>query len=182
MRFITIAIASAVLFFPTFWLFSAVVGVDWGAGIAAVAMYVAFPILGLKIWRPPASQNLASMESALAAGELGTTEYEISEVVEIEECEDEGKHFFLAIGPSETLFLSGQYLYDVLERGNFPSSRICLFWHKSLGVTYGVQSIGEPIQPKVRLPAFTDEQCDKGVPRDREVLPRSIHEATTREA
>jgi hypothetical protein len=96
MRFITIAIASAVLFFPTFWLFSSVVGVNWGAGIAAVAMYVAFPILGLKIWRPPASQNLPSMESALAAGELGAVEYEISEVVEIEECEDEGKHFFKA--------------------------------------------------------------------------------------
>lgn len=178
MRFIAIAIASVVLFFPTFWLFSSAVGTNWGSGIAAVAMYVAFPIMGLRIWRPPASQNSTSMEGALAAGELDTVEYEISEVVEVEEFEDEGKHFLLAIGPSETLFLSGQYLYEPIERGGFPSTRIRLFWHKSLDVTYGVQCLGEPIKPKVRLPAFTEEQCDTGaVPKDREVLQRSIQEA-----
>ncbi len=183
MRFIAIAIASVVLFFPTFWLFNAAVGADWGAGIAAVAMYLAFPILGMRIWRAPASQNLASMETALAAGELGSVDYEVSEVIEVEEFEDEGKHFLLAIGPSETLFLSGQYLYEPIEQGIFPSTRLRIFWHKSLGVTYGVQCLGKSIKPKVRLPAFTQEQCDKGaVPQDRDVLRRSIQDVLDLEA
>ena len=172
MRFIAIAIASVLLFFPTFWLFNSVVGANWGAGIAAVAMYIAFPILGMRIWRPPASHDSVSMEVALASGELGTGEYEINEVVEVEELEDEGKHFLLAISTSETLFLSGQYLYEPSERGTFPSTSIRLFWHKSLGVTYGVQCLGEPIKPKFRLSAFTEEHCDTGkVPKDREVSP-----------
>ncbi len=183
MRFLAIAIASVILFFPTFWLFNLVVGANWGAGIAAVAMYLAFPILGGMIWRAPASQRSASMEDALAAGELGTVEYGISDVVEVDACADEGKYFLLAIGPSETLVLFGQYLDEAIERGAFPSTRIRLFWHKSLGVTYGVQCLGDPIKSKVRRFGFMQEHRDTGVVlKDRALVPRSIRDVVSRDA
>ena len=183
MRLVAIGIASVVLFFPTFWLFSSAVGANWGAGIAAVAMYVAFPAIALRVWRAPAVPQPASMEGALDAGELCAVEYEVSEAVEAEEFEDEGKHFWLAIGPSETLFLSGQYLYKPVERGIFPSTRIRLFWHKSLGITYGVQCMGEPLKAKVLLPAFTEDQFRAGaIPTDREVSKTPIQQVINREA
>ena len=123
------------------------------------------------------------MEGALAAGELCVVEYEVSEAIEVEEFEDEGKHFLLAIGPSETLFLSGQYLYEPVERGIFPSTRIGLFGHKALGITYGVQCLGEPMKPTVLLSALTEEQFKAGaVPSDRDVLQVPIREAISREA
>lgn len=43
-----IAVISVVLFFPVFWLFSAVAGEDWGARIAVIGMLVVFPVFCLR--------------------------------------------------------------------------------------------------------------------------------------
>lgn len=174
-RFLVVAVVSVILFFPTYWLFHAVVGPDWGAGIAAVAMYVAFPAIALRLWREKASIRPPSMESALVTGQLGQAEYDVSEAVSIEEAEDEGLHFYLSIGPSKTLFLSGQYLYEQSENGSFPSSRIRLFWHKTLGITYGVESLGHPLASSRHLPPLTIQQMQSAeAPEDRQVFSRSI--------
>ena len=62
MRYLVIAIASVVLFFPTYWLFHAVVGPNWGPGIAVVSIFVAFPLIALNIWntKPSAVGNFLS--------------------------------------------------------------------------------------------------------------------------
>jgi hypothetical protein len=80
MRFIVIAICAVVLFFPMYWLFEAVVGPDWGAGIAAVAMYIAFPVMALKAWPGRVLQGPQSMEAALVNGTLKCADFDVIEV------------------------------------------------------------------------------------------------------
>ena len=55
LRYTTIAIASIVLFFPTYWLLHPILGADVGAGVAAASMYIGFPALMLHLWKqlPP---------------------------------------------------------------------------------------------------------------------------------
>jgi hypothetical protein len=174
MRFIVIAVCSIVLFFPVFWLFQAVVGPNWGAGIASFAMYIAFPILALKIW-PGNRSTEPTMMSALEEGALASADYEVTEVVEIEELEDEGLHFLLDIGGGRTLCLSGQYLYKPVSAGRFPSSRIRVFWNVQAGVTYGVQSLGDRLLPSRKLPPPNRKVLEAGAfPSDRDIVAQSL--------
>lgn len=174
MRLIVIAICSVALFFPVFWLFQAVVGPNWGAGIAAIAMYIAFPILAMKVWtgkRPSAISMLAALED----GSLVSADYEVDEVIVIEESEDEGLHFLLDIGQGRTLFLSGQYLYGPVESGRFPSTRIRVFWHAQSDLTYGVQSLGDRILPSRRLRPPSANTIESGaLPNDRDILRQNM--------
>lgn len=175
MRILVVAIASVVLFFPTFWLFNGVVGPDWGAGIAAVAMYVAFPVIALRIWRGNDRGGVPSMGEALASGQLEQAEYEVREAMAVEEAEDEGLHFYLEVGPNQTLFLTGQYLYSVVEGSRFPSTRIRVYWHRASGLSYGVECLGQPLVPTKRMSPFTIEQMEAAdMPQDRQILPYSL--------
>ncbi|MBC8168124.1 MAG: hypothetical protein H7Y20_19930 [Bryobacteraceae bacterium] len=169
MRILLIAITSVVLFFPTFWLFNAVVGPNWGAGIAAVGMYIGFPIIALRIWRNKEPPRPPSMEQALATGQLAQSEYDVTDAVAVEEFEDEGLHYFLALQPNKTLFLGGQYLYDPVERAVFPSTRLRVYWHSSLGLTYGVECLGQPLTPSKNLPSFTLDEIES-LPADRHLF------------
>ena len=175
MRFIVIAIASVVLFFPAFWLFSQAVGDNWGAGIAAVAMYLAFPILMMKVWPGSKKGKADTMYEALENGALSSAEYEVRDVVEIEEFEDEGRHYLLDIGDGKTLVLSGQYLYTPVESGIFPSSRIRVFWHRTEGYTFGIECLGNKMLPsKTIKPIAEDGIEDKNFPGDRELLDQPL--------
>jgi hypothetical protein len=174
MRFIVVAIASVVLFFPAFWLFNAVVGPNWGAGIAAFGMYIAFPILALKVWPDRKVVERPSMETALANGDLMSSEYTVSEAAEVDEFEDEGKHFYLAVGPKDTLFLTGQYLYSPADNGVFHSTKIRVFWHKSLGLTYGVECLGQPMI-SLKCPEFSENHFENDVIRgDRQIINQDL--------
>jgi len=175
MKFIVIAISSVVLFFPAFWLFSQVVGDDWGAGIAAVAMYIAFPILMLKIWPDSKKPKTDTMFEALENGVLASAEYEVRDVVEIEEVEDEGCHYLLDIGDGQTLVLSGQYLYGPVESGMFPSSRIRIFWHRTEGYTFGIECLGNNILPSKSINSIAEDgNGNMSVPSDRDVLDQPL--------
>jgi hypothetical protein len=172
MRLFVVAISSVILFFPTFWLFNAVVGPNWGAGIAAVAMYIAFPVLALRIWAkrdPPAAQ---SMELALRDGKLAEAEYEITDAVAYAEEEDEGLLYLLSIGETRTLCLSGQYLYEPVERGEFPSSRVRVFWHKTDGFTYGIQCLGSPLAASKTVQRA--EGGEQAMLEDRQVIEQAL--------
>lgn len=172
MRLLVVAIASVVLFFPTFWLFNAVVGPNWGAGIAAVAMYIAFPVLALRAWPERKGASFVSMEQALERGQLAQETFAVTEAVSVLETEDEGLHFFLAVGEDRTLFLSGQYLYQPTESGSFPSTCIRVYWNKDSGVTYGVECLGQSLAPSKRLPNLRGDP-----PSDRQVIQQSISQA-----
>jgi hypothetical protein len=178
MRIFVVAVCSVVFFFPTYWLFHSVVGPNWGAGIAAVGMYLVFPVLALRLWREPAVLPIESMEVALESGLLRSEEFQIASAIEVEESEDEGRHFFLAIAPDRTLFLSGQYLYAGAGSGRFPSTRIRVYWHATLGLTYGVECLGMPLTVTRKAPPFPAGVFDSNdVPADRHVFPQPIDEA-----
>jgi len=50
MRLLIIAIFCVILFFPCFWLFSSVIGADWGAGLAMVFCWLLLPFMLLRKW------------------------------------------------------------------------------------------------------------------------------------
>lgn len=175
MRLLIIAIASVVLFFPAFWLFSQAVGNNWGAGIAAVAMYVALPVLMTKVWPESKTRNTDTMSDALSNGVLSSADYEVREAIEIEEFEDEGRNYLLDIGDGKTLVLTGQYLYGPVESGKFRSSRIRVFWHSTQGLTFGVECLGNKIIPsRILKPIALDESKEAFVPYDRELLDQPL--------
>jgi hypothetical protein len=181
MRLVVVAFVSVVLFFPAFWLFQSVFGANWGAGIASFGMYIAFPIVALRAWPTKVKAGLPSMSRALAAGELAEMDFDVSAAVALEESEDEGLHYFLQVAEDRTLFLSGQYLYEPVDAGRFPSTKIRLYWHRTAGITYGVQCLGTPLPPLSTVTASTDigmERADR--PEDRQVLEQSLPSAVAR--
>ena len=176
MRFIVIVICSVGLFFPMYWLFEAVVGPNWGAGIAAVAMYIAFPVAAMKMWPEKPIPQTFSMETALTRGTLTSADFDIRQVVPIEEFEDE-PHFLLDIGDNRTLYLSGKYLYGAVDSGRFPSTRIRVFWDSVDGVTYGVQDLGDRLiqSEEVVRPSIVSLESD-AYPSDRDIIGQGIRD------
>ena len=175
MRYIVIAVLSITLFFPIYWLFEAVVGPNWGAGIAAVAMYIAFPIVALSVWKARPSMSKFSMADALENGKLGTADFDVHEAIAVEEAEDEGLIFFLDIGNGRTLFLAGQYLYTPCEENRFPSDKIRVYWHTELGLTYGVECLGDRLLPCEVLPPLDPDVIDRAFnPSDRDVIAQDL--------
>jgi len=90
------------------------------------------------------SWGLEPMQSALWSGHLKTADSRVSDVVEVEEMEDEGMHFLLATNGG-TLFLSGQYLYELVESGVFPCGGVRLFSNRQTGLPYGIEPVGEGV-------------------------------------
>lgn len=109
--------------------------------------YIVIPAYLLHIWpaNPEPKQKPLSIETALWVGDLATTEYEVEDVAQIEEDEDEGFHFLVATKGGETLFLSGQYLYNLVDREFFPSERVRVFRNRVTGMTYGIESSGRQL-------------------------------------
>ncbi|WP_020559139.1 hypothetical protein [Thiofilum flexile] len=143
-----IPIISIILFFPTFWLFSWVVGRDWGSVIAVVAMFLAYPILLLQAW-PNLWKTKDSMLEALNKGMLSSADYDVIEVVEVFDSEEIMEcYFLLDIGGGRTLSLYGDYLF---EKKNFPNSRIRIFWHNTEGYTFGIECLGNKIISTKRI-------------------------------
>lgn len=174
MRLLLIALGSVALFFPTYWLFHAAVGPNWGAAIAAVAMYVAFPALGMALWTGP-RRRPDPLGDALESGNLAIDDHAVFGAVEVAETEDEGLHFFLDIGDGRTLHLSGQYLYEPVRRALFPRAHVRVLWNRSNDVTYGVLGDGEPCEILERLGPYTPEHGVGGhVPADRAVLAQPL--------
>jgi len=126
-------------------------------------------------WPGSKKRKTDTMYEALENGVLSSAEYEVRDVVEIEEFEDEGRHYLLDIGDGKTLMLSGQYLYAPVESGKFPSSRIRVFWHRTEGYTFGIECLGNKMLPsKTIKPIAEDGNEDTGVPGDRELLDQPL--------
>ncbi|WP_322630009.1 hypothetical protein [Halothiobacillus sp.] len=181
MRILFVAISAVVLFFPVFWLFSLAVGDDWGAGIAAFFMYVWYPFMALKFLGRHDARDAGNMATALAHGELGVGEYTVSSYIEIDEFEDEGLFFLLNIGPGETLCLRGQYLYEAVESGRFPASKLKVFWNRRSKNSYGVEASGMQLMPLRMLPPLSEAQWDSGfLPGDRDIIAMGIEDVANR--
>lgn len=99
---------------------------------------------------PPAYQH------DLAEGRVEVTRAEATGAVEVEEVEDLGLNFFLDVGDSKLLFLSGQYLYDLahdigedeVERpGKFPNRTFDIIKAPHSRQLLGFECHREPFRP-----------------------------------
>lgn len=180
MRILFVAISAVILFFPAFWLFSRVVGDDWGAGIAAFFMYVWYPVMALKfLGRHDGKRD--DMATALAKGELEISEYDVYSYIEIDEFEDEGLFYLFGIAPDATLCLRGQYLYEAADSGRFPASKLKVFWNRRLNLSYGVEGSGMRLMPLRMLPPLSEKQWNSGfLPGDRDVIALGIEDVAKR--
>ncbi len=115
---------------------------------------------GWKRWvkKPPVAS-----QRDLAEGNVEVVHVEATAAAEVEEIEDLGLNFFLEIGESKLLFLSGQYLYDVayemdkneVERpGRFPNTKFDLVRAPHSRQLLRFECLGEPLRlaKKYRVP------------------------------
>ncbi len=70
MKYLVIALTSVVGFFVLFIALSFVIGSDWAAILAAVMMYIGFPILLLRKWKNPWSGKFVKVCNYLIAALL----------------------------------------------------------------------------------------------------------------
>lgn len=137
--------------------------------------YVIIPAYLLHIWPVEPKQKPLSVETALWEGNLATTEYEVGDVAQIEETEDKGFHFLVATKGGKTLFLSGQYLYNLVDRKLFPSERVRVFRNRVTGMPYGIEPAGSPLKDWPAYEALSESQAaEEMVLLDGEVYEQSI--------
>jgi hypothetical protein len=93
----------------------------------------------------------------LAAGKAACTTYDVVDALKVEELEDEGASFYLALADGRVLFLSGQYLDDAVEERKFPCARFTLVRAPKSGLFLDLEAIGAPLPASGTLPAITPE-------------------------
>lgn len=128
-------------------------------------------------------QQVAELE---ANGLLLSERFTASRAFSVEEFEDEGSHYFVALTDSRVLFLSGQYLYDYepldedegLTPRRFPCRSFTVRWHRTGGYTVDLVCDGEVLEPEATLPAFGPDLYRAGfIPADRTVIADRTYEA-----
>jgi hypothetical protein len=155
-RLIAIAVICTMLLIPIAGFSSNII--SNGPLLAAVSFglaYLVVPAFLLHIWPAQKRRTVSSMQDALLDGELVTVEHGAREIVQIEEAEDEGLHFLVATESGQTLFLSGQYLYGLVERRTFPSERLRAFGNRVTGLSYGIEPVGRPLAAWPVYASFT---------------------------
>jgi hypothetical protein len=139
--------------------------------------YIVAPAVLLQIWPTRRGKKSKSIGNALWDGELLTVDYPVSAVAQIEEMEDEGLHFLVAIDNVGTLWLSGQYLYGPVKRGEFPSQGIRLFRNKATGAFYGIEATGQRLEQWVKYDPVQGEPTEAGFElEDSKVYSQSIEQ------
>ena len=176
LRLIVAAIAGFVTFFPAFRFLRKVIDPSLAGAPAFAIALVGVPSVILMLWKSRDPTQIAASK-----GVLERDEHIVVSAVEIEELEDEGRHFFLKLASGATLFLSGQYLYGVCDSGAFPNSRIIVQWDRESGFTLSIQCLGKPLAPTLVLKPFSDAFLELGdVPRDRAVFSEPIDMVVSR--
>ena len=177
-RLLVIAVVSTFLLIPIAGFSSNIVSNTAALILVSVVTgYVIVPAILLKIWEPRDLPVTGYLDEAVATGTLTYSDFDVRQVISIAESEDEGLHFLLEVGPDQTLFLSGQYLYGPVEKGLFPSTKIRIYWDSGDDMTVGVAGLGTPVEAVAELPPFTLEQFESdSIPADRSIIERSIHD------
>ena len=89
----------------------------------------------------------------------------------MEEFEDEGISFFVQLEDMRVLFLSGQYLYEVDEHKQFPSTAFTVERTVNSGLVLDFRCDGAYFPPSYRRDPFTESEHKQGiVPTDGEIV------------
>lgn len=101
-----------------------------------------------------------------ATGTVQSAIYRISDAIAVAEAEDEGLSYFLLLDDGQTLFLSGQYLYEPTDQG-FPWESFEVVTVASGDWVLRVVPLGPPLAPGWTRGPFTDAELESGkIPED----------------
>lgn len=174
LRLIVAVLVGFLGFAPVWWLLLRVMDEALAGATAFAIGLVGLPTLVLVLWKVR-----TPLEAAAVSGKLQVDSYMVECGIEVEETEDEGRHFFLGLADGRTLFLTGQYLYEPCESGAFPSSAIAINWNKASGYSLGVDSGGDRIPVQIH-PEFNISALQDGLPNDRQLFPDGIDDVAAR--
>jgi len=138
--------------------------------LAGVGGFTAYLCLRRLFTRAAAADRSAGRRD-VEAREVDHTRFEIIDAIEVAEEEDEGKHYYLRLADGRVLFLSGQYLYEPVASGRFPSTRITVVRAPDSGVVLSLRPEGDVLAPSSVRSSFTEREHARGrVPEDGAIL------------
>ena len=99
---------------------------------------------------------------------------------EVEEYEDEGRHLFIELSDTSTLYLTGQYLYgyganedsaELAEEQAFPCTEFSILRHRTDGYVVDIQAAGRKLVCETVFPAYLPQEHKAGkVPEDGDLI------------
>jgi hypothetical protein len=145
---------------------------------AAWALGGAIGWVGCNLFKP--KRENGGLTDYDKSGLLVTEEFSARRAFEVEEFEDEGRHFFLELEDRRVLFLCGQYLYDHEEitddpelnrPATFPCTRFQVRRHKAKRSVYSLECLGTYLKPDAVLPHYSKAyQKAVGYPTDGDIF------------
>jgi len=157
----------------------------WLTGVVLAAFLILFAVLMLVVLnlgrrKPPPGPTLAPLE---AQGLVVSTDFRATRAFEVEEFEDEGRHYFMELADGTVLYLNGQYLYDYgidpdsreeKDSTGFPNTEFTVRRHSAEDYVLDIICKGKPLKPEATAPPFggkgskvVDIRTDGDIIRDR---------------
>jgi len=139
---------------------------------AIVLTYFLFNLGQAKI--PPGP----TLEQLKAEGFVGSEDYKATRAFEVEEFEDEGRHFFIELANGAVLYLNGQYLYDygqderdADQSRSFPNTDFTVLRHRTEHYVLDIICRGSLLKPELIAPPFGRGHYDSDTaPGDGDVI------------
>lgn len=164
----------------------------WGGYVLAVAAgALAAPFaVRIKRWRdarrPPPVDVRVLLE---AEGKLASQAFRATRAFFVDEYEDLGIHYYIALEDGRVLHLCGQYLYDYEPyeedeagdlgqegpwRRRFPCTEFTILRHRDKGYVVDIVCAGRPLEPEVRARALTRREWMAAPPDGAIIADRSF--------
>lgn len=154
----------------------ALIGLTLGAVLIVVAAAAWF-FLNLGRRKTPPGPTLNELQSQ---GMVVSENYQAKRAFEIEEFEDEGRHYFIELADGSVLYLNGQYLYDYGDEQDgsvqpssqsFPNTDFTLLRHRTDNYVLDIVRRGAFLPPETVGPSFQLDHYDSpNAPEDGDVI------------
>jgi hypothetical protein len=135
-------------------------------------------VKGTNFWslsRAPEPSDQADQEGLLVA-----TRYQANRFFQVEECSDEGSHYFIELHDGSVLYMNGPYLsayephklFNLIDRPRkFPCTEFVVKRDREDGGVITIQCIGSVLEPEIVTPPFEEEDLQSGMmPLDGDVI------------
>ena len=155
------------------------------------ALFVALVVFNRSGYRPSLRrQSLAERIAELERkGLLLRQPFEATRAFAVQEFEDEGPHYFIELADGRVLYLNGQYLYEyepitddpeVNQARSFPCTAFEVLRHKDAGYAFHIECSGTVLEPELETPPFTEEDYERGLPEDGQIITNKTYDAIKR--
>lgn len=123
------------------------------------------------------AEQIADLENA---GMIQRDKFFATRAFELEEFEDEGRHYYVELNDGRVLYLNGQYLdeYEPIEddpefhqERRFPCTEFETIRHRAEGFILAIDCRGEVLSPELMAPYFSKADFKSGtIPGDGQIL------------